>query len=136
MSQAILLVRAESRIIARKSRDFKARDICAISLEIPYMLIGSRATSVLLDSRAAHSCLLYLHQKNTFFEGGRSGLAGLLRNFKNRKVNLKGESGYTGRLRKLDGREEQMDSRDGQMDGTGGWTVELDRWTEIGRAHV
>ena len=55
---------------------------------------------------------------------------GLLGNFKNWKVNLEGESGYTGRLRKPDGREEQMDSSDGQMDGMGGWTVAMDRWTE------
>ena len=97
------------------------------------MLIGSHATTVPPHTGQQGSPLLLSSsppkKKNSRGEGlGWPG--GPLGNLKNQKVNLGRESGYTGWLRKPDGREEQMDSRDGQMDRTGGWTDWMGRWDE------
>jgi hypothetical protein len=118
----------------QRSRDFTSRDIRAISLD------SVRANRIARNIRTSSHCLTAGQPTPAFFISTKKILflrgegpgwpGGPLGNSKNRKVNLEGESGYTGRLRKPDGREEQMDSRDGQMDGTGGWTDWMGGWDE------
>ena len=119
----------------QRSRDFTSRDIRAISLDSVHanrIARNIRTSSLCLTAGHPAPASLISTKKNFFLRGEGPGWpGGPLGNFKNWKVNLEGESGYTGRLRKPDGREEQMDSRDGQMDGTGGWTDWRGRWDEL-----